>query len=545
MEALFTPMFWENDMIVIKINPVAMATFLMCFSFQFAIYRDCRESILTVLVPFRYHPAILHNFLPEYDTLAIFTKYSHMDRRKFVRNSALITAGSIIATPWAANAFHGIGKKRLAMVGTGIRGTDFWGKTVLKNYTKLVDFVGLCDTNIGRVNYAKKAMEVSCPVYTDLSKMITETKPEIVIVTTRDDQHDLQIVEALEAGCNVITEKPMTTDEVKCKRILDAEKRTGKKVIVGFNYRYMPHATKLKELLTNNRVGDITSVDFNWYLNTYHGADYFRRWHAYTKYGGSLWVHKATHHFDLLNWWLNSDPVEVMAYGNLENYGKNGIVRGTSCRSCAHKTNCKFYWDMTKNQKLMDLYAANEQYDGYVRDSCVFREDIDIWDKMSAQIKYANGILVNYSLTTYSPYEGWRIAFNGKNGRLDSWQDIPYQSGTMDKISQDERHALEMSQDKDKPTGFEEIIISDNFKPGYESVKLPKYSGGHGGGDKRMQDYIFQNPDMDDPYKLQAGTRDGAFSILIGIAARKSIAENRPVKITELTDLVPKAVRPV
>lgn len=468
-----------------------------------------------------------------------------MDRRKFVKESTLLTAGSLLAAPWASHDFPFAGKKRIALVGTGIRGIDFWGKTVAANYGDKVEFVGICDINIGRVNYAKKAMGVPCPVFTDLAKMIKDVKPEVVIVTTRDDQHDIQIVEALELGCDVITEKPMTTDEVKCKRILDAEKRTGKKVTVGFNYRYMPHATGLKELLVKNRVGDITSVDFNWLLNTYHGADYFRRWHAYTKYGGSLWVHKATHHFDLLNWWLNSDPVEVMAYGSLENYGKNGTKRGKSCRSCEHKANCNYFWDMTKNQKLMELYAANEQHDGYIRDSCVFREDIDIWDKMSAQIKYANGVTVNYSLTAYSPYEGWRIAFNGKNGRIDSWQDIPFQSGSLDKISQDERHAMEMSQDKDKPTGFEEIIVSDNFKKGFESIKIPKYSGGHGGGDKRMQDYIFQNPDMPDPLRLQAGTRDGAFSVLIGIAARKSIAEKRPIKIADLTDLVPAAVRPV
>lgn len=465
-----------------------------------------------------------------------------MKRRQFVKQTAVAGAGTMVMAPWLSQAAPQA-KQRLAMVGTGIRGTSFWGETVLKNYANQVTFVGLCDTNPGRVEHAKKRMQVSCPTYTDFGAMLKATRPDTVIVTTRDDQHDLQIVQALEAGCHVITEKPMTTDEIKCKRILDAEKRTGKKVIVGFNYRYMPHTTRIKELLAASRVGDITSVDFNWFLNVYHGADYFRRWHAYTRYGGSLWVHKATHHFDLLNWWLNSEPVEVMAYGALENYGKNGTLRGTNCRSCSHQKTCPFYWDMTKSQGLMDMYAANEHHDGYLRDGCVFRTDIDIWDKMSAQIKYANGVLVNYSLTTYSPYEGWRIAFNGKQGRLDSWQDIPFQQGNLESISQAERHAMEMNQDNQAPNGYEEIIVSDNFKRSFESVKIPKYGGGHGGGDKRMQDFIFLNTNLPDPLGHQAGTRDGAFSVLIGIAARKSIAENRPVKITELTDLLPRATR--
>ena len=73
----------------------------------------------------------------------------------------------------------------------------------------------------------------------------------------------------------------------------------------------------------------------------------------------------------------------------------------------------------------MDLYVNNEKYDGYIRDKCLFREDIDIYDKMSAQIKYANNVSVNYSLTTYSPFEGWRIAFNGTEGRIEASLDIP------------------------------------------------------------------------------------------------------------------------
>ena len=68
-------------------------------------------------------------------------------------------------------------------------------------------------------------------------------------------------------------------------------------------------------------------------------------------------------------------------------------------------------------------------------------------------------------------------------------------------------------------------------------MKVPRIRGGHGGGDVRLQDKIFKDPNMADPYKHSAGTRDGAMSILIGIAARKSIEEQRPVKISELTDI--------
>lgn len=326
-----------------------------------------------------------------------------MKRRNFIQTSLAATTGlaltkplSAASTPLSINA-----KKRLAIVGTGHRGTGFWGKPVLDNFGDMIEFVGMCDINPGRLETAKQFMGAKCPTFSDFDKMVKDTKPDMVIVTTVDATHDLFIVKALEAGCDVITEKPMTTDEDKCQSILDAERRTGRKVIVGFNYRHNPHMKKLRELLMQNRVGKITSVDFHWYLNVYHGADYFRRWHAYKAKGGSLWVHKASHHFDLLNWWLDSDPVEVTAFGQLENYGKNG-----------------------------------------------------------------------------------------------------------------------------------------------ETIQVPKYKGGHGGGDSRMHDLIFRNPTNENPLKIMAGTRDGAFSSLIGIAARKSIELKRAIKISELTDLKPMAIRP-
>ncbi len=462
-----------------------------------------------------------------------------MERRTFVKYTAAAGA-SLMLNPFSSLGNLGAAPVRLALVGTGSRGSGFWGRDLARNFPG-TEFVALCDINPGRVEYVKKYMNASCPTYTSVDKMLKEIKADYVIVTTVDATHDEVIVKALNAGFNVITEKPMTTDEIKCKRILDAEKKTGKKVVVAFNYRHSVHAMQLKELLAADRVGKITSVDFNWYLNVHHGADYFRRWHGRMARGGSLWVHKATHHFDLLNWWLNSEPVEVNAYGSLEHYGKNNAFRGTKCRGCEHKPNCKFFWDITSNQQNVNLYVNNEHHDGYIRDGCVWSKDIDIYDKMSAQIIYANGVTVNYSLTTYSPYEGWQIAFNGMKGRIETWEDIPYMQKTQD--DQAKRHAIEMSNADDAINGeVREIIAWDNFSKDYEVYTTPKIKGGHGGGDIRMQKRIFVDP-TDNPHHVMAGTREGAMSILIGIAARKSIQLKRPVKISELTDLKPMVNR--
>jgi predicted dehydrogenase len=445
-------------------------------------------------------------------------------RREFVTSASKAVAGAVLINqiPNSLSAFSAGNKRRLAMVGTGHRGSGMWGTSVVKDYGEYVEFVGLCDINPGRAGTVKKMMGVSCPTFKNFEEMLIKTKPETVIVTTVDGTHDTFITKALEMGCDVITEKPMTTDEEKLQLILDAQKKSKNKIIVAHNYRYTPTRAKIKELLMQGRIGRVTSVDFHWYLDIHHGADYFRRWHRLRKNSGSLLNHKASHHFDLLNWWIESEPAKVHAFGGLEFYGKNHEFRHTNCRPCPLKEKCQFYWDMTKDKRLMALYADNEQYDGYLRDGCVWKEDIDIFDKMAVQIQYANKVQVSYSLTTYSPYEGYRIAFNGTKGRLDFWMH-EMQPWPMEK--------------------YDEIQVTDNFGQA-EFIRIPYIEGDHGGADPLMKDKIFKDPSLPDPFKQAANVRDGAMAVLIGVAARKSIDTGKPILISDLTDLVPQVEKP-
>ncbi|MEK0441449.1 MAG: hypothetical protein RL403_427 [Bacteroidota bacterium] len=450
-----------------------------------------------------------------YATMNTFTSSS---RRNFIKRSGTALAGSFLVHPLAQalSLFPGLDRKmKLALVGTGVRGLSMWGRDVVKAYSDRVEFVGLSDKNEGRMQLGRAYLEVDCPLFLDFDQMLRETTPDVVIVTTVDSTHHEFIIKGLNAGMHVITEKPMTTDEQKVQAILDAERLSGKQVLVTFNYRYSPHRQKLYELLQEGAIGKVTSVDFHWYLDTSHGADYFRRWHGIQAHSGSLLVHKASHHFDLLNWWLNSDPEEVFAYGSLEFYGKNGPFRSKSCRGCPHASSCYFYWDITKNEYLTKLYVDNEKYDGYLRDGCVFREEIDSFDKMAVQIRYKNKVQVSYSLTTYSPYEGYRIAFNGTEGRLEAWikESQPWEEKNED-----------------------ELVLVKNFGE-RTIISVPHGLGGHGGGDTRLKDKLFLDPNQADPWRQSAGSRDGAMSCLIGIAARHSIEQGKPIQIQDLTTI--------
>lgn len=493
---------------------------------QNCIYLQCSEELFEKNSSIAEYE-IIENLKTDHKNIQnIITMHNttnQMSRRHFLATTGAI-AGTALLNPLSdikaktTGISAPTGKKlRIALVGTGGRGTSMWGRDILKSYPDYLEFVGLCDKNEGRAETGKRIIGTSCPTYTDFEKMMNETKPDVLIVTTMDSTHHQFIIRGMELGADIITEKPMTTDEKKIQAILDAEKRTGKTCRVTFNYRYSPHRAKIWELLRAGEIGDITSVDFHWYLDTSHGADYFRRWHRLVECSGSLWVHKASHHFDLLNWWIDSDPESVYALGALNHYGKNGTIRAENCRTCPHTDKCKFFFDITKNKNYMELYVVNEKYDGYLRDGCVFKKDVNIFDKMAATIKYKNGVQVAYSLTTYSPYEGYRIAFNGTKGRLEAW--IQESKPTSD-------------------ANYDEIVLFKNFNK-RQYIQIPFGTSGHGGGDALLKDQIFL-PNIDDPFQQCANTRDGALACLVGIAARNSIASGQPVKIADLTSIQPQ-----
>ncbi|PKP10153.1 MAG: 4,5-dihydroxyphthalate dehydrogenase [Bacteroidetes bacterium HGW-Bacteroidetes-4] len=467
-------------------------------------------------------------------------KKNSLSRRDFITTVGTMAGAALIPQQAVAKlaATPKGTKRRLALVGTGVRGVSFWGKYIVENYSDVTEFVALCDNNPGRLKYAHQYIGAKCNTYTSFDEMLEKETIDLLMVTTVDATHDEFIVKALEKGIDVATEKPMTTDEFKCHNIIKADEKSEASVFMGFNYRYGLLFTELKRQLQQQKVGEITSIDFNWYLNVFHGASYFRRWHGEKEKSGSLLLHKSAHHFDLLNWFINSEPVEVHAFGALEHYGKNNPFRGKNCRNCEHTNECKFYWDINKNEHYMKLYAENEKYDGYIRDNCLWRDEIDIYDKMAVQVKYANNVQVSYSLTTYSPFEGFRIAFNGKQGRMETWEGIPWRESK--KEDQATLHVKEMDQSHTlKENNFHEITIQRNFDD-YEQIQFPYVRSGHWGGDKIMFDLLFRGKRPHAEINHEANSRDGAMAVLIGIAARKSIDEKRVVHISELTHLVPQ-----
>jgi predicted dehydrogenase len=457
-----------------------------------------------------------------------------MSELTFDRRTVLMGAGAA-AAGLSAIAQAAAGRRKYVNVGVGSR-SRMYLTAITKTFAAGNELVAVCDTNPGRLdtalNFIKPNLATSGVkppkkyLAADFDRMIRETKPDCVIVTCPDGFHHEYIVRSLDAGCDVLTEKPLTTTPEKAQQIVDACKRNNKHLRVLFNYRYSPPRTQVKDLLMSGVIGDVMSVDFHWLLNTLHGADYFRRWHSNKEISGGLMIHKATHHFDLVNWWLGSEPEIVQAYGKREFYTPKMAQRmglqsyHERCLTCPEKEKCTFYLDIAADQNFKELYLDNEKYDGYFRDRCVWRPDISIEDTMNVIVKYKTGATLSYSLNAFNAWEGYHIAFNGTKGRLEHRivEGGATSAGATNYQGEESDAVLTR-------------VIPLRGKP--QVIEPWTGAGGHGGGDNVMLTEVFGTADPD-KYKRAADERAGLYSCLIGASANKSFISGGAVKIADL-----------
>lgn len=433
--------------------------------------------------------------------------------------------------------------KKYALVGTGVR-SAFWFGAIIKDFPRTAKLVALCDINQTRMNVANDRIAglgaEKVPMYKaeDFDRMIHETKPDCVIVTTIDRVHHKYCIRAMELGCDAITEKPMTIDEEKLQAMIDAEHRTGREVRVAFNYRYAPHNTKVRELIADGTIGEVTSVHFDWILDTQHGGDFFRRWHRSKLNSGGLLLHKSIHHFDLMNFWLDTQPDTVFCMGDLRFYGReNAEKRGVT--KFYHRTygseNAKgdpFALYLEKSPQLKSLYLDAEHEDGYFRDQSVFGDGISIEDNLSMMVRYQNKAVMTYNTYAYAPWEGFRCVFNGTKGRLEiEVREGQYIPGG-EKVTNGEATPIEA---KYIQGGVEKktITVYPMFDKPYQ-VEIPEGKGGHGGGDPVMLNDVFGGHKAEDRFNRASFIRAGANAVLVGIGGNVSMRTGQPIKVQDL-----------
>lgn len=437
-----------------------------------------------------------------------------------------------------------VSRRRYALVGTGSR-AQMYLSAIAGPHADVAELVVWADTNAGRLAFSEHhfrdaGLAIPTEVPLDgIATAIAEHAIDVVIVTSPDSTHADYIVTALDAGADVVVEKPLTVSEEGVSRIAEAVERTGRSVTVTFNYRYSPRNAALKEVIASGELGEITSVHFEWVLDTSHGADYFRRWHRQKENSGGLLIHKSSHHFDLVNWWTDAAPERVFASGGLRFYGaENARRRGLGPRPERGSTDEPgrdlFSLDLRHDPQLKALYYDQEQHDGYLRDRDVFDEGITIEDNLALIVDYDRGHTLTYSLNAHAPWEGYTVAVNGTRGRAE--------------LTVVERGAVLIDESGHvvvDPSARPDLVAADDARPVAETLMvqqhfasaeyrpIPEGDGGHGGGDARLLSDVFVGVG-DDPLGFVSTWHDGVRAMAVGLAGNRSLASGLPVRMGEL-----------
>ncbi|WP_324649390.1 Gfo/Idh/MocA family oxidoreductase [Georgenia sp. H159] len=435
------------------------------------------------------------------------------------------------------------GRRRYAVAGVGHR-AQMYIDAALGDHAEVAQLVAWCEPNPGRAGYYDEhvvgAGGQPLPRYepADLETMIAEQRVDVVVVTSPDHTHADLVSRALRAGADAVVEKPLTIDAAGCRTIDDAVRDTGRDVIMTFNYRYSPRNSTLREVIADGRIGEVTSVHFEWALDTVHGADYFRRWHREKDKSGGLLVHKSSHHFDLVNWWLADAPRRVFALGSRRFYGDDGAGAATAAqprpaRGTDAPAGDPWALDLTADERLKRLYLDSEEHDGYLRDRDVFDPGITAEDTMAVLVEYERGAYLTYSLNAHAPWEGYRVTVNGTRGRAElevvergSVELDAQGSAVLDPSARDAADVDEL-----RPKG-ERLLVQQHWERARE-VPIPMGVGSHGGGDAILLADVFRGP-QPDPLGRPAGYPDGVRAVAVGIAANESIRTGSPVDVADL-----------
>jgi len=326
------------------------------------------------------------------------------------------------------------------------------------------------------------------------------------VITSPDAYHAENAVNALNAGVDVLLDKPLATTVEGCKKILAAAKKSGKSPMIGFNLRHHMVLKRLKEIIDSGTLGRIFLIENREFYNG--GRTYMARWNRKYAISGGLWIHKGSHDFDVFNWLLDfPKPVKVTAFAGIDVLNPDNlpfekdpnIPVGPNCRQCAYKTVCKDRYDIEDDPEW-STDAIKE--DNYYRDLCIYTSDKDVHDNGIAIVEYENGIKASHLECFITSVDDRRYTVIGTRGQAE--------------VSLTERTI------KVCPRWSKETILH----------KIPELEGGHGGADPMLIEAFLETVKGNSPNCSTA--EQGMLSTAIGQAAEISRREERLVRMDEL-----------
>ena len=401
------------------------------------------------------------------------------------------------------------------LIGAGHRG-NIYADYAVKNPDEL-KLVGVVDPNNQRLNKIKKRHRIeSGNCFASWQELFAKKKfADAVIIATPDHLHTEPCLAALDAGYDVLLEKPIATSEKECRLILEKANSTKRIVGVCHVLRYSPYFRELKEVIDAGLIGKIISIQHLEPIEQIHMShSYVRGKWKNSKQASPILLAKSCHDTDIIRWLVNGPVHDVHCFGNLSWFVTGNAPDGSTERctdGCLVEHSCPYsalqiYLRDKKRLYVFDLPEDELEWDEIILQKlkttdygrCVYRMDNDQPDHLTVNMLFENGVTAVFSMEAHVSYGGRRTRIMGSKGDI---------------------------------VGDMEAFAMTDFKTRKQTLWEMK-TDEHGGGDHRLMKDWVQAVAQQDSSLLSSSIEVAIESHLLAFAAERSRLNRTVEKIT-------------
>lgn len=321
----------------------------------------------------------------------------------------------------------------VAAIGLGGRGWNY--TSVMKTEKGKFKVVAGCDLiKEKRENFRKNFGLTDFDVFESEDEFFKERRADVLIVATQDGDHVRHAIKGLGLGYDILCEKPISNNLEDCFRLLEAQKKYGKKIMVCHVLRYAPAFRKAKEILDAGLIGELITIDDIEQVQYLHQAHSFVRGNWRKKEETSpMILQKCCHDLDLLQWYANSGCEEISSLGDLRFFIPKNRPEGSAerCMDCKYVHTCEYSaYEAYITKKFWGRFAVLNGLDDtdenvieclktgpYGR--CVFCSDNDVVDNEIVMMRFNNKVTANLRMTAFTANGGRILHFYGSRGELE------------------------------------------------------------------------------------------------------------------------------
>ncbi|MFO7535251.1 MAG: Gfo/Idh/MocA family oxidoreductase [Kiritimatiellia bacterium] len=307
---------------------------------------------------------------------------------------------------------------KIGVIGCGARGETF-ARTLYEGMAR-AELFGVCDIDADRLEKFCSYCELDgARRFTDPAAFFGQREMDAVIITTPDFTHRDVALQAIAAGKPFYLEKPMDVTLEHCREIRRAARERNVPSLMGFCLRLGAGYMRMKEYLDSGLLGQIVHIEGLEHVGVAHGAAFMRRFHRYRAQSGGFLNTKSSHDMDILQWLIGHEHKlkRVAAFG-----GCNVLVPQKApakyCHECPRRGVCPY------EDRAGFVFPVNGRYPIHHRDTetyggdlCVYNDEKDICDNMTAIFEWDNGIRGNFNLQLFNAPNGvgrWTKIFGEK-----------------------------------------------------------------------------------------------------------------------------------